>query len=376
MKHQRSILLLAEWADPLFYQGIARYAKQASWHLNLDAVYNRHLPVNWKGDGCIPMVESKEALAYLESLNVPCPSVHWDARREGQEAADYFAGLGFRHFACYTADPSGTVSKSRVEGYVKRLDTMGYTAETLGWNDDDSATEMAWDKRRKRLGDDLTKLPKPIAVFCIDDRMALNVVEACIELGIDIPNEVAVLGVGNMELACECSAVPLSSIRIDFETVGYEAAAQLDRMLDGQQAMGAFVLPSAGIEERRSTYTLAVDDLRGRKALRFMLDHYHDPIGVEEIAKAGGLTRWQLAKITRNELHTIPLKLLEDTRIKKACELLETTHYPIKRVAYEVGLGTALRLQRIFRKRFKTTPTDWRRAVREPVGGIGHTSGE
>ena len=93
-----------------------------------------------------------------------------------------------------------------------------------------------------------------------------------------------------------------------------------------------------------------------------MLDHYHNPIGVEDIAKAGGLTRWQLAQITRTVLNTTPVKLLEDTRIRKACALLETTNYPVKRVAYETGLGTALRLQRIFRRRFHTTPTAWRRS--------------
>jgi len=63
------------------------------------------------------------------------------------------------------------------------------------------------------------------------------------------------------------------------------------------------------------------------------------------------------------ELGVTPAKLLEDMRIKKACELLEITNYPVKRVAYECGLGNALRLQRIFRKRFQTTPTEWRRGA-------------
>jgi len=43
------------------------------------------------------------------------------------------------------------------------------------------------------------------------------------------------------------------------------------------------------------------------------------------------------------------------------CELLNTTSYPVKRIAHETGLGTPLRLQRIFRKRFNTTPTVWRK---------------
>ena len=360
-KHQRSILLLTEWADPRFYHGVARYAKHANWHLNLDAVYGRDLPTDWKGDGCIHMVQSKEALDFIESLNVPCPSVGGDAAREGREAADYFIQLGFHHFACYTTERSAPMSQARLGGYADRLEELGFSATTLAWDKTGSEKGAAWDDRKQWLGGELKRLPKPVAIFCVDDRMALSLVEACMDAGIEIPGEVAVLGVGNMELACECSAVPLSSIRTDFEAVGYEAAAQLDRILDGEQVPQPFILPPAGIEERRSTYTLAVDDPRGRTALRFMLDNFHRPIGVNEIAEAGGLTRWQLTTITRQDLDTTPTRLLEDTRIKKACELLTTTNYPIKRVAYETGLGTALRLQRIFRKRFQTTPSAWRK---------------
>jgi len=221
--------------------------------------------------------------------------------------------------------------------------------------------KVAWKARKQWLSDRLKQLPKPVAVFCVDDRRALSLVEACLDVDIEIPNEVAVLGVGNMELACECSAVPISSIRLDFEKRGYESAAMLDRILDGEQVTEPLILPFAGIEERRSTYTLAVDDERGRKALRFMLDNFDQPIGVNDIAKAGGLTRWQLTTMTKRDLKSTPTQLLEDTRVHKACDLLRTTNYPIKRVAYETGLGTALRLQRIFRKRFETTPSAWRK---------------
>ncbi|MBT3194179.1 MAG: substrate-binding domain-containing protein, partial [Verrucomicrobia bacterium] len=342
------------------------YAKQANWHLNLDAVYGRQLPTDWKGDGCIHMVQSKEALDFIEKLNVPCPSIGGIAPQEGSEAADYFIKLGFRHFACYTADPSSMVSQLRIEGYEQRLAESGLSATTLAWNESGSENSVAWESRKRWLVSKLKKLPKPVAVFCMDDRMALSVVEACVEVCSAIPNEVAVLGVGNMELACECSTVPISSIRIDFETLGYEAAAQLDRIMDGESVTESYILTPNGIEERRSTYTLAVDDERGRKAIRFMLDHFNTPIVIADIAEAGEMKLHQLAYILTEELGTTPAKLLEDVRIKKACELLSTTNYPIKRVAYETGLGSALRLQRIFRKRFETTPSAWRKAAQEP----------
>ena len=368
--------MLAEWADPRFIHGVARYARQANWHLNFDYIGGRTLPPTWKGDGCINMVESREASNFIRTLNLPQPNVVVDSEGIGRQAADYFLQLGFRNFACYAADYSTRGAGIRLGAYRERVKEAGFPTTSIAWSNTHSDDGVEWDARREWLVEELTKLPKPVAVFCTDDRVALRIVEACCAAEIDIPNDIAVLGVGNMEPACECSAVPLSSIRIDFEELGYQRAARLDRMLDGETCERT-MFPSAGIEERGSTYTLAVDSTAGRKALRFMLDNFASPaIGIGEICEAGGLARRQLTRITRKELKTSPGRLLEDARIRKSCELLRTTDYPIKRVAYETGLGNALRLQRIFRKRFQTTPTDWRRAVREPEGGIGHTSGE
>ena len=359
--HQRSILLLTEWADPRFYHGVATYAKQAGWHLNIDYIYTGALPKRWKGDGCVHFVGSQEARDFIDTLDVPHPCIVGDPVGSGTEAADYLSGLGFCHFAFYTSDANGVISMARHEGYSKRLEALGFTATTMAWSKTGSDDDLEWDERKAWLVGELTKLPKPAAVFCTDDRMALRIVEACMASNIDVPGDVAVLGVGNLELACECSAVPISSIRIDFEKMGYESAAQLDRILDGETGKH-IVIHSAGIEERRSTYTLAVEDPAGRRALRFMLDHCHEPIGIDAIAAAGKMTRWQLSYVTGKELNTTPGKLLTDVRFKKACDLLRTTNYPVKRVAYETGLGTALSLQRLFRNRLKTTPTAWRKA--------------
>lgn len=357
---QRSILLLTEWGDPRFIHGVARYAKQAHWHLNIDYVYGRTLPNTWVGDGCIHLIESKEASAFIAKLNLPTPRVKVDSASNGIQAADYFMGLGFRHFACYSTSYHAGAAPSRVGAYQQRLDDHGFSCTEIHGGRMRVGDEVEWEVRKNELIKELTALPKPTAVFCVDDRMALRIVEACMACDIDIPNEVAVLGVGNLELACECSAVPISSIRINYETLGYTKAAQLDEILDGA-ASEEIIIPSEGIEERQSTHTLAVQSPAGRKAFRFMLDHYNRPISLEEICKAGGITRRQLNNIAQNELNSSPGKILEGLRVKQACELLLYTDYPIKRVAFDSGLGTALRLQRIFRKRFQCTPSVWRK---------------
>jgi LacI family transcriptional regulator len=371
---QKSVLIMAEWADPRFQRGVARYAKQTGWHLNLDSIYSQELPLGWRGDGCIAMAGRPEFTDFIQSLEIPVvdvthqtqgsfPRIHEDDRAIGTLAADCFLNLGFKHFACYRTD-SFDVSTVRSKSFSETLAASGYSTKDLLWNRYDARRKVKdWSRRMEWLTRELQALSKPTAIFCIDDRVAVNIIDCCRECGIRIPDEIAVLGVGNLDTACECSAVSISSIRIDFETMGFQAAELLDRIMNGETPPSTPVLlPPLGVEERRSTHTLAVDDPAGQKAIRFMLDHYTSPIDIQDIAEAGGLTRRQFTYITQKELHIAPAKLLEDIRIKKACELLSTTNYTVQRVAMETGLGTALRLQRIFRKRFETSPAVWRKA--------------
>ncbi len=372
---QKSVLFIAEWVDPRFQRGVAKFAKQAGWHLNLDYIYTNEFPVGWRSDGCIAMAGRPEFTQFIQSLKVPVVDVthqtagtfsriHEDDHTIGILAAEYLLSLGFEHFACYRTD-SLDVSTVRSESFSQTVAGAGHETSQLLWDRYDSGKQVRdWPRRMKWLTRKLLALPKPTAIFCIDDRAAVNIIDCCRECDIRIPDEVAVLGVGNLDTACECSVVPISSIRIDFEELGFRAAELLDGIMNGATPPSEPVLmPPGGIEERRSTHTLAANDPAGQKAIRYMLDHYSSPIDVQDVARVSGLTRRQLTYIIQKELNIAPAKLLEDIRIKQACELLITTNYTVQRVAMEAGLGTALRLQRIFRKRFDSSPRSWRKSA-------------
>jgi DNA-binding LacI/PurR family transcriptional regulator len=61
-----------------------------------------------------------------------------------------------------------------------------------------------------------------------------DIVDARIEAEIQIPDQVAVLGVDNDPVICDCVQVPLSSVQHDLEGMAYEAAALLDRLINGE----------------------------------------------------------------------------------------------------------------------------------------------
>ena len=64
-----------------------------------------------------------------------------------------------------------------------------------------------WTARRRWLKRGLADLPKPVAVFALDDLLAADVIETSVECGFRVPDDVAVMGAGNIELACDCSRV-------------------------------------------------------------------------------------------------------------------------------------------------------------------------
>ena len=71
----------------------------------------------------------------------------------------------------------------------------------------------------------------PFGVMAADDEIAATAVSICRLSGIDIPNDIAVIGVDDNESLCENTVPTLSSVRPDFQQGGRFAARLLARMM-------------------------------------------------------------------------------------------------------------------------------------------------
>jgi LacI family transcriptional regulator len=90
-------------------------------------------------------------------------------------------------------------------------------------------------------------------------------------VGIQIPEEMAILGVDNDEMTCNLSDPPLSSIALNTEKGGYEAAKLMDEMITGKIGVqyDIYVMPTQ-IVERQSTDIASTSDRYIAKALKFI----------------------------------------------------------------------------------------------------------
>jgi LacI family transcriptional regulator len=233
-------------------RGIAKYSRlHGHWVFDRQPPYYRR-PAEWlralsrqrrlDADGII-MVEQEQpgriaamglpmiASPYVEERIAGVPNIIGDTKKMGEMAAEHLLERGFRQFAyCGFEDMFG--ARSRGESFRKTVAAAGF--ETQVYEQPRARVKRAWHDEQNLMADWLKSLPKPVGMMtCTDDR-SQDVIEACKIAGLHAPEQVAVIGVDNDELVCELSNPPLSSIALNAERAGYEAAEMLDRMMSGE----------------------------------------------------------------------------------------------------------------------------------------------
>jgi AraC family transcriptional regulator len=104
-----------------------------------------------------------------------------------------------------------------------------------------------------------------------------------------------------------------------------------------------------------------------RRSLELMRARLSEDISLDELAAEAQLSPFHFARMFKQSLGVPPRLHLTRMRMEKACELLEQTDLPITEIAFEVGYSSNQVLARVFLKHRQMSPSDYRRAVRDPV---------
>ncbi len=110
---------------------------------------------------------------------------------------------------------------------------------------------------------------------------------------------------------------------------------------------------------------LRTQDPLVRRALLIMQQSIDSPLPVTEIARRMGLGKRRVERHFRAALDTSPQAAFLGIRLAVARHLLETTDKSVAQIAVECGFCDSSHLNRMFRKRFDTTPQGLRRTVAE-----------
>ena len=377
MAATRTVLLALTDTHHGFFKGAARYAREHRWHVVADMIYTAKIPVGWRGDGILSFIGYRDDLAeFILSSGLPAveismvryeinlPRVEGDSEMIGRLAANHFLERGFRHYA-WAPLIEDVLNTERYRGFANRLAKEGFTCSLLPPADarHGDPVRQDWVARRRLLKSELRRLPKPLAVFSYNDCVAADIIDACEDAGLLVPEAVAVMGVDNDPILCECVRVPLSSVCHDLEGLAYQAAALLDRLMAGKKSPQEVLrVPPTGVVTRRSTDIVAVDNLQVARALRYIGDHYSDPLlGVNDIVAATDFSRRELEKAFRQELKRTPNEEVVRVRMNEARRLIETSTLKAVEISAKTGFSRPNHFFRTFRKAVGMSPKAYRK---------------
>jgi LacI family transcriptional regulator len=370
--------MASAWWNEDIMRGVAHYAVQAGWHLDMQMSLTGNLPETWNGDGVIVMPSPKlqgmhhlleTATCPVVAMNLSEPQlklhrVAFDSEAIGSAAAAHFLERAFKSFAWYSSDWA-KVEELRCNGYTEAVSAAGFDCTILAWPNLRGERKDTWQNRQQWLQRKLSRLPKPLAVFSTDDTVAVEVIEACLAAKLTIPYDVAVLGVGNVEIFRESTSVPLSSIRVDYETLTHDACDLLGSLMRKRKLpVATLLLPPEGIAIRRSTDTIVSENEEVGKALRFMFEHYPEVIGIPDISRASGTSKTRLYLAFHEELGQSPSQVLNQIRIEKALRMLRETQVNVSVVSKACGFGEPVNLYRCFKRAGIKPPQKYRQSLK------------
>lgn len=340
--------------------GVSRFSKDHDWVLTIDRTGS--LPHSYDYDGVLVTLRGDEnAVKYVRKMTargipvvdltvqrprLSLPRVVSDHRQIGVLAGEHFKERGFVSVAWFSTGWTH-VHELRFSGLAESL---GFTPQK--WISADDAQTV-------RL---LNAAKKPTAVLAYDETDAVRLLHLCLTVNISVPDDIAILSIGDDPLVTDNQPVPISCIRQNLSRGGYAAAALLDRLMNGgERPAKPILIKPEGITVRRSTDTVADDNPLIRKTLLYIRDNLSRPFGAEQVAQALGESRSRLDKTCAARFGQSLGKVILARRIAEAKRLLLKGELSIKEIASRTGFCAPNYLIKKFKSATKCTPLKWKK---------------
>lgn len=95
--------------------------------------------------------------------------------------------------------------------------------------------------------------------------------------------------------------------------------------------------------------------------IQYMQKNYAEPVAVEQLARAGNLSKFHFVRLFRQQTGTTPYQYLTYYRINQAKHLLRTTQLPVGEIAARVGYAGESNFIHQFRSNEGETPAQYRK---------------
>jgi LacI family transcriptional regulator len=166
---------------------------------------------------------------------LPIDWVSGDDERIGFDATQHLYSSGHHRIATISGPPSAEPGAGRLAGYVKAMNELGLGVDPKLCEVGDWTRESGADALFRLLEQE----EPPTAVFCSNDLMAIGALDAAREAGLDVPSQLAVIGVDDID-AASLVRPALTTIHVPVQEIGRAAGdLLLHRMNESSDSTGS-----------------------------------------------------------------------------------------------------------------------------------------
>jgi len=362
----KRIILLLETSRAFGRQlimGIARYSKlHGPWSFYKEPIDLKssipHL-TNWKPDGII----MRDSLITKELLKLKIPTIlaihnskypkdlpviKTDSCGIAKMASEHLLEKGLKNFA-YCGFDNYDWSKERKSYFVQFNKEAGF--KTHDYEAPKNSKKYNWENEMEHVSEWVRSLPKPVGIFACNDDRGQHILEVCKTLNVKVPEDAAVIGVDNDPMVCDIGDPPLTSIALNVESAGYEAAKLMDDLINKKKVYRKKIIVSPShLVQRQSTDILAVNDSEIAAAIQFIRKNAKEKILVKDVVKKTGISRRTLEKRFRKTIHRSIYNEIRQIRVESISKLLIETDLPISQITSLFNFTDAEHISRYFKK--------------------------
>jgi LacI family transcriptional regulator len=292
----------------------------------------------------------------------PLPAVTKDHFRTGEIGAEHLLERGLRSVV-FCGHAALSYTQETAQGFQAVARRGGARCHEIvlkfplhaDWHWEDHAGEIIpW----------LEALPRPAGVLACNDYFARQILAAAESLGRKVPDDFAIVGINDNPIECQLSHVPISSVAMAAENMGWEACRLLCGQIERRANLPEVIrVPPLAVIARQSSDVFAVEDRAVAGAVRRIHAGASHALNVDELVRGTGLSRRAFEVRFRRCIGHSPYEEILRLRVARARELLARTGLTVGAIAEECGFGNAKVFHRHFRKQTGVTPAAYRTQV-------------
>ena len=369
----RSVLAMISSPVSSRMDGVSRFAREHGWHLMFQDRLGFSHPFDWIGDGVVATIRGDmRELAFLHHLaklgvpivdltfacpDFPCARVSCDHVADARLAAEHFLEHNYRSLVFFSID-WGNVQERLYRGFSEKTAVgrwvFSLDCPKVRWND--------WGAVSRWLEGKFASAGKPLGALTYAQGEAVQLLTAAQRLGIRVPEDFGIIAGGEDKVLLENQPVPITAVDSDMGRGAYEAAALLQRLMDGEPMPSQVVeIPPKRIIERRSTDATVATDPLVCAAIEHFVAGLQSGVNVESAAQFLGVSRNTLNRRITAELGHSASAELQRQRLMLAKRLLADSNNKVGYVARMCGFSSASHLGSALRADCGLSPMAFRK---------------